>query len=173
VRSDRGFTLIELLVVVAIVGMLLAMAVVEYRSVRIRGGEAAAIGTLDTINRAQFAYMQACGNQRYAPTIVSLGVPVPGSGAAFLSPDLSQSDPLVKAGYRFQMSGTVLPDAPPSCTGADAVSGYALTADPLRPGITGGRYFGTNADRVIFEDAASFAGNMPEAGAPGHGQEIK
>jgi prepilin-type N-terminal cleavage/methylation domain-containing protein len=173
VRSDSGFTLVELLVVVVILGILLSMAVIEYRSVRIRGGEAAAIGTLDTINRAQFAYMQACGNQRYAPTIASLGAPVPGSGSPFLSPDLSESDPLVKAGYRFQMSGDVIPDAAPSCTGADPVAGYALTADPVSPGVTGLRSFGTNADRVIFEDAASFTGNMPETGVPGHGQEIK
>jgi prepilin-type N-terminal cleavage/methylation domain-containing protein len=172
VRSETGFTLIELLVVVALVGILLSMAVIEYRSVRIRGGEAAAIGTLDTVNRAQFAYMQTCGNQRYAPTLASLGAPVPGSGEAFLSPDLSQSDPLAKAGYLFQMSGEIIPDAPPSCTGAEAVSGYALTADPVSPGATGRRYFGTNSDRVIFEDAASFAGNMPQAGVPGHGQEI-
>ena len=43
-----------------------------------RGGRR--IAALDAINKAQFAYAQTCGNQRYAPTLVSLGVPVPGSG---------------------------------------------------------------------------------------------
>ena len=33
--------------------------------------------------------------------------------------------------------------------------------------------FGTNADRVIYADTATFAGNMPERGAPGHGTEVK
>jgi hypothetical protein len=53
------------------------------------------------------------------------------------------------------------------------VSGYQVTADPLIPGSTGDRFFGSNTDRVVYHDTATFSGNMPETGAPGHGVEIK
>jgi type IV pilus assembly protein PilA len=173
VRGSRGFTLIEMLIVLAIVGVLTSMAVAGYRFARLRGGEASAITTLDSINKAQFAYMQTCGNQHYAPTLVSLGVPVPGSGVAFLSPDLAQSDPLEKSGYLIAMAGTDVDNVVPTCTGATPVSTYRVTADPLHPGLSGSRYFGTNGERVIFEDEATFTGNMPETGPPPHGREIK
>jgi type IV pilus assembly protein PilA len=174
VRGSRGFTLVEILIVIAIIGILSSIAVVGYRSARIRGGESTAVATLDAINKAEFAFMETCGQQRYfAPSLVSLGVPVPGSGAAFLTPDLTQADPLTKTGYVYRLSGTEVPDAPPTCTGAVPVSGYQVTADPLAPGVTGGRYYGTNGDRVIYEDQASLAGQMPETGAPGRGREIK
>jgi type IV pilus assembly protein PilA len=173
VRGSRGFTLIELLIVLAIIGVLASIAVPGYQAARMRGLETTALSTLDSINKAQFAYMQTCGNQRYAPTLVSLGVPVPGSGAAFLGPDLAQSDPLQKSGYLIAMAGTDVDDALPTCTGATPVSGYKVTADPLSPGHSGSRYFGTNGERAIFEDKATFTGNMPETGSPSHGQEIK
>jgi prepilin-type N-terminal cleavage/methylation domain-containing protein len=173
VRGTRGFTLVELLIALAILGVLLSISLAGYRYARIQGAESAAIATLDAINKAQFAYMQTCGNQRYAPTLVGLGVPVPGSGTPFLSPDLTQADPLIKSGYTFSMSGTGLTDAVPTCTGATPLSGYVLTADPITPGISGSRFFGTNGDGIIFEDKTTFGGNMPETGAPPHGQEIR
>jgi prepilin-type N-terminal cleavage/methylation domain-containing protein len=175
VRDSRGFTLIELLIVLAIVGVLLSIAMAGYSAARVRGHEATAVSTLDSINKAQFAYAQTCGNQRYAPTLVSLGLPVPGSGAPFLSPDLAQPDPLMKSGYFIRMAGTepVDEDTRRGCTDATPVPAYQVTADPVNPGVSGNRYFGTNLERVIFEDQATFMGNMPETGPPAHGREIK
>ena len=177
---SRGFTLVELLIVMAIVGVVLSVAMMGYRHARVSGAEAAAISALQTINQAQFAYMQTCGHQRYAPTLVSLGVPPSGGDTAFLSPDLTRSDPLPKSGYLLQMAGTpateILEPAgtmPESCNGAIPIPAYRLTADPLNPGVTGRRYFGTNADRVIYADTATYADNMPETGAPAHGAEVK
>jgi prepilin-type N-terminal cleavage/methylation domain-containing protein len=174
VRDTRGFTLVELLMVMVIVAILLSIAVGFYRDARLRGGEAAAIGALDAINQAQFAYMQTCGNQRYAPTFSNLGTPIPGSRMGYLSPDLAAGDnTLVKSGYTFQMSGTTVTDESRTCTGAIPVTMYQVTADPTVPGTTGARYFATNTDRVIFEAFETFTGKMPETGRPPHGTELQ
>ena len=174
-RDSRGFTLIELLIVIAIVGVLMSIAVAGYQTARIRGYESSAVASLDSINKAQFAYAQTCGNQRYAPTLVSLGTPVPASGVSFLSPDLAQPDPLIKSGYFIRMAVTEPEDEQPrkGCTDEIPVPAYQVTADPVNPGVSGVRSFGTNSDRVIFDDLATFTGNMPETGPPAHGREIK
>ena len=170
--GSRGFTLIELLIVVAIVGILASISMAIYIHARVQGNEASAIATLGAVNQGQFAFAQACGNQRYAPTLAGLAVPLPATGSAFLSPDLAV-DPLVKAGYQFAMAGTPLNLEYQSCTGDGLLEHYSVTADPLRPGLSGVRFFGSNSDRVVFADTSSFSGNMPETGAPSHGAELK
>jgi len=171
--SAAGFTIVEILIVMAIVGIVSSLAVIGVRHARVRSAETAAVAALRTINQAQFAFMQSCGNQTYAPTLVSLGTPPPGSDSAFLSPDLTQSDPLQKSGYTFQMGGTPIVDPVTTCTGVVPLSSYQVTADPLNPGHSGIRSFGSNSDRVIYADVATYTGNMPESGAPGHGAEIR
>ena len=169
----RGFTLIELLVVMGIVAVVATAAVVGYQHARQRSAEAAAVGALSSINQAQFAYMQTCGRGRYAPSLVSLGLPAPGNEHGFVSGDLAVSDPLVKSGYRIQLTGTAATEGEQTCTGLVPLEAYRVTADPMMSGATGGRFYGTNADRVIYSDEASFADDMPERGGPGHGQEIR
>ena len=171
--AARGFTLIELLIVVAIVGILASVSMAVYRHARVRGAEVAALAALTAINQSQFAFAQACGNQRYAPTLVSLGMPMPSTGHAFLSPDLTVSDPLVHGGYQMVMTGTAVTDTGLTCTNETPVESYVVTADPIRPGLSGTRWYGTNTDRVVFEDTTTFVGNMPETGSPPHGTEIK
>lgn len=162
-----------MLIVLFIVAILLAIATAAYRQFRLRGGETAAVAALDTINQAQFAYMQTCGNQLYAPTLGELGKPLPGTDSAFLSPDLArEGEEILKSGYVFRMSGTPASDAPKTCTDATPVSGYRVTADPAVPGVGGERYYATNTDRAIFEDTKSFHPEMPETGPPGHGREL-
>lgn len=168
-----GFTIVEILIVMALIAIISSIAVIGTRHARVRSAETAAVSALRTINQAQFAYMQSCGNQAYAPTLVSLGTPALGSDSAFLSPDLTQSDPLQKSGYAFQMGGTPQPDAVLTCNGVMPIASYQVTADPLNPGLTGIRYFGSNSDRVIYSDLVTYTGNMPESGAPGHGAEIR
>lgn len=171
-RRQSGFTLIELLVVVSIVALLATAAMVGYRAARIRSREAAAIAALKAINQAQFVYMQSCGGQRYAPSLVALGTPAPGEDTGFISPDLATADPLVKSGYIFTMTGTEATEGEPTCTGQVPLERYRLTADPLQADNSG-RFFGTNGDRVIYQDSETFAEDMPETGPPGHGSEIR
>jgi prepilin-type N-terminal cleavage/methylation domain-containing protein len=170
--GSHGFTLVELLMVIAIVGVLAAIAMAGYRHARVTGSEAAAIAGLIAINQAQFAFSQTCGNQRYSPTLAGLGVPAPVTGQAFLSSDMT-TDPLIKSGYQYVMSGTPAVDAPQTCNGLAPVSTYRVTADPTLPGISGLRSFGTNTDRIIYGDTTTFSEDMPETGAPAHGAEVK
>lgn len=169
----RGFTLVELLVVLAIVGVVVAVAMAGFRVARVRGNETAAVAALTAINQAQVAFAQVCGNGKFAPTLAALGAPMPTTGRAFLSPDLTTGETVVKGGYLFVMQGTKAVDSKPACTGVDPVAGYLVTADPVIPGSTGDRFFATSTDRVVYEDKATFIGNMPETGPPAHGAEIK
>jgi prepilin-type N-terminal cleavage/methylation domain-containing protein len=174
VRDSRGFTLIELLIVMLIIGILLGIAMMNYRFARPRAAEASAIGTLSAINQAQFSFMQTCGRQKFAPTLASLGKPNPGTSAAYLSPDIAGAPDGVKSGYRFTMEGQAVETPLLTCGGETPLEGYHVTADPVIAGVSGLRFFGTNTDVVIYENAEeTFTGKMPDRGAPSLGQEIR
>ncbi len=157
----------------SVVALLAAVAMVGFRHARMRSAETAAVVALQAINQAQFAYMQTCGRQRYAPTLQELGTPVPGHETGFISPDLATADPLQKSGYVIRLTGTEATVGEQTCSGVVGVETYALTADPLSPGVTGRSHYGTNTDRVIYTDVATFVEEMPESGPPGRGAEIR
>ena len=112
---------------------------------------------------------------KYASTLPALAQPVPATGQGFLSPDLTSSaEPFEKSGYMFHMTAKPLDNGVPACNGTVPADGYAATADPLRAGSTGVNFYGVNADRIIYVDEQeTFAGNLPESGAPKHGGEVK
>lgn len=163
----------ELMIVMALVGILLSVAFARYRHAEMAGNEASAAASLRTIATAQWEFAQTCANQHYATRLTALGTPVPSTGQAFLSPDLTSADKVQKSGYLIQMTATPVDDAGAACNGVPVSAGYAVTADPLRPRESGSWFFGVNADRVLFEDHTTFTGNMPESGPPGHGQESR
>jgi prepilin-type N-terminal cleavage/methylation domain-containing protein len=168
-----GFTLIELMIVIAVIAILVAAAVPWLLRARITANEAAATTALRAINDAQAIYSEVCGRGRYAVSLTGLGQPMPATGQAFVSPDLSAGDRVEKSGYELTMAAAALEEAVPGCNGAATASGYHVTADPLRPGISGTHYFATNASRVIYQHDESFVDEMPDSGAPAAGTELK
>lgn len=175
-RSDpsNGFTLLELMIVLAIIGIVLAVAFTEYRGMQAKGNEASALSSIRSIAAAQWQFALTCGNMKYAPTLPALGQPVPATGHGFLSPDLTSANSFEKSGYMFQMAAKPLDNAAPACNGVPVADGYAATADPVKPGVSGSAFFGVNADRVLYtDDKLSFTGTLPESGAPPHGAEVK
>jgi prepilin-type N-terminal cleavage/methylation domain-containing protein len=173
-NSERGFTLIELMIVLAVIGTLLAIAFNQYRGMQARGNEASAIGSLRAIAAGQWEFALTCGNMKYATVLPDLAKPVPSTGEAFLSPDLTVAETFEKSGYVLKMVAKPLDDGRTACNGAPVADGYAATADPVRPGVTGQYYYGVNADRVIYVDeAGTYTENLPETGAAGHGSEVR
>jgi hypothetical protein len=111
---------------------------------------------------------------KYASNLPALAKPVPSTGEGFLSPDLTSAEAFEKSGYWFQMAGKPVDSGAPACNGTVPAEGYAATADPVKPGSTGVHFYGLNADRIIYVDEQeTFAGNLPESGAPKHGAEVK
>ena len=171
--AESGFTLLELMVVMALIGILLAIAFARYHGMRARANETSADSALRTIATAQWTFALTCGHEKYATTLPSLAQPIPSTGQAFLSPDLTAAEQVEHSGYLFQMSAKPVTDAPPSCSGVPVGQGYAVTADPISPGVSGTRFFAINADRIVYADEKqTFTGNMPESGAPEHGAEV-
>jgi type IV pilus assembly protein PilA len=172
-QRRHGFTLVELLIVVAVISILAAISIPWLLAARMSANEASAISSLQAINDAQALYREVCGKGRYAATLPALGQPAPSTGEAFISPDLASADVLAKSGYLFTMSGAPGEAPAKGCNGADTAAGYAATADPLRPGNSGRRFFGTNHTRVIYQNSESYTGHMPEDVPPAEGTELK
>jgi prepilin-type N-terminal cleavage/methylation domain-containing protein len=171
--GHAGFTLVELMIVMALIGILLAIAFARYHGMQSRGNEASALASLRSIAAAQWSFAQTCGRQKYAVNLPALGQPVPSTGSAFLSPDLTSAEIIEKSGYRFRIAAAPIEGAPQACNGTPVAQGYAATADPVNPGSSGNRFFAVNADRLVYEDTQTFNENMPESGPPAHGAEVK
>jgi prepilin-type N-terminal cleavage/methylation domain-containing protein len=173
-RREGGFTLLELMIVLAVIGILLAISFNQYRGMQARGNDASAVGSLRSIAVAQWQFALTCGNMKYATVLPDLAKPVPSTKEAFLSPDLTVAETFEKSGYIFKMAGKPLEEVPPACNGAPVAGGYAATADPARPGVTGNYFYGINADRILyFDEKETYTGTLGESGAAGHGAEVR
>lgn len=174
-RGQRGFTLIDMLFVIALVGVLSTMALPGILRARGAAQASSALGTMRAINSSQLSYAITCGLGFYAPDLPTLGVRPPNSSEPFLPDGLTTGATILRHGYSFTVAGTPLAGAPATCNGLGpglAAPAYATTADPIDTVATS-RYFGTNAEGILYEHTATLNGIMPESGVPAAGTPIK
>jgi len=161
--------------VVALIGLLMTLAIPGLMRARGAAQVSSAIGTLRAINSAQLSYAITCGLGFYSPDLPTLGIKPPAAMEAFLGPELTTGPTIAKSGYNFSMAGTGMAGAPGTCNGLGAgaaAAGYAVVAVPL-DSTPPARFFGTNADGVLYEHTGSLASTMPESGPPSSGAPLK
>jgi type II secretory pathway pseudopilin PulG len=161
------------MIVIAIVGILASVAIPWLLQARIAAQESAAIASLRAINDAQASYRSTCGRGWYAATLPALGKPMPTTGVAFISPDLSAADVVQKSGYAIAMGSSNPEETRPGCNEAPTTPGYHVTADPVTAGRTGNRHFATNSSGVIYQHMDSLVGKLSDTGVPEAGVELK
>jgi len=146
---------VAVLMFVAVIGIIAAIAIPGLMRARMAGNEASAIGSLRAINAAQSTFASTCAQGSYATTLVALATPPSGSQAeGLVSHDLA-SDPVLKSGYTIRLiAGDPAPNATVACNGARVTGLYFVSAEPATPGVTGTRFFATNAEGTIFMSAS-------------------
>jgi len=169
---QHGFTLVELLIVVAIVGITAAIAAPELMRARMSGNEASAIASMRAIYSAQSTYAASCARGGYAQSLQDLAK-TPGSGNAFISPDIAFNG-VTKSGYVVNVgagtNASVITPTASTCNGAadDALASYFAEAHPSVLGSTGQRSFGVDQHGTIFQDnsGATFTNVFPASATP-------
>lgn len=126
----KGFTLIELMIVVAIIAIIAAIAIPNLLRSRLQSNESAAIGNLKSIVGAEVAYNSANGT--YTSSFDDLTSATP----PFLDGDWGNT----KQGYDYTLGG--------------GGNNFTCNADPNDPGVSGNRYFYTDASGVIYYSTA-------------------
>ena len=173
---EGGFTLIDMLFTVALIGLLSSMAAPALMRARGAAQASSALATMRTINSGELSFAISCGAGFYAADLPTLGMPPAGATDTFLPPDLTSAPSVIKGSYTVSLAATVLPGSPATCNGlgmGSTAPSYAAVADPLDPATQLPRYFGTNADGVIYEHSATLSAVMPESGSPPIGGPVK
>ena len=96
-------------------------------------------------------------------------MPPTSGGQPFISPDLSLTTAITKSGYDITYAAVgVQQSSLTTCsTITTATQGYNVFAAPSAPNTTGVRYFGTNENNALFEDADASPAAVAFDGFPG------
>ena len=173
INKERGFALIDLVFVCGIIGVLCSIALPKLLLAKQMAGAASAIGSMRAINSGQLTFALTCGSGFYAPNLSTLGRAPAGSNEPYISGGLGVSDTVIKSNYVIQMTSVAYPGAPGTCNGlgpGEAGQGFRAAADPAGPGNI--RFFGTNANNLIYEDSSTLFLVMPEIGNPTAGRPL-
>ena len=138
----NGFSLIELLIVVAIILIIAAIAIPNLLRSKLAANEATAISSIRTINTAEITYNSTYPTTGYAANLTALGPYASGSQPTSTAAGLLDNvigcpgnGSCNKSGYTFSLTGTY--------------STYTVTGTPITPGVTGQRYFYSDATGVL------------------------
>ncbi len=113
-QRNRGFSLIELLIVVAIILVIAAIAIPNLLASRMSANEASAVGSLQAIKTAEYAYSSAYPTVGYATQLSDLGgtgspCVASSTGACLLDTALVNAIPggPAKSGFMFLATGII------------------------------------------------------------------
>ena len=158
-QRQKGFSLIELLIVVAIILIIAAIAIPNLLSSRMAANESSAVGSIQAIKSAEYAYFSAYPTVGYATNIGNLsgvGSPCVASSAAacLLDTSLANATPGTgaKSGYMFLATGI---------NGGTALNNaFVAAASPVNANQTGNRDFCSTDDGVLRSKLAA-VGDLP------------
>jgi type IV pilus assembly protein PilA len=150
-RGNRGFTLLELLIVIAIILIIAAIAIPNLMRSRMLADEAAAIGSLRTLNTAATTYSATYSNG-FPPSLAALGPP-PGGGNNATCDNANLVDSIMasgqKTGYKYTYTGSNPISSPGQGCSNPGFNSYTINADPITRGQTGQRSFFTDPSGTV------------------------
>lgn len=161
-RGTRGFTLTELLIAIVLILIIAAIAVPNLLHSRLAANEAAAVSSIQSINRAEVAYQTAYPTHGFAARLSDLGGSKPcaaSPASACLIDELLTNG--LKNGYKFAAVGT-----------RRAANGiymdYVGGAAPAVYGQSGVRLFCSTSDAVL-----RYSANPAHTAVPPNWDECK
>ena len=144
-RKQTGFTLLELMIVIQIISVMAAIALPNMMRMRIQSNQAAAVGNLSAVSKAQIMF--AAAESGYATSWVSLrDEPLAKGQPAYLSQDFSVPT-ISRYTYRIAGSGSVIN----TNSGVAGTTDFNVWADPSAAGSFGAPiyYYFVDASGVI------------------------
>ena len=174
IRRSDGFALIDVIFVCGVIGLISSIALPRLVLAKQAAGAASAIATVRTIASSELTFALTCGSGFYAPTLRALGTPPPGSNEPYIGGGMGAANLVQKSGYSFRVDAAPYAGSPASCNGlgpGQTGQGFVTAADPTEP--TNLRFFGTNANALLYEHNETLWDDMPEVGEPPIGIPIR